>query len=302
MIYIDRLMIQGKLLTLNIGNSHPFKAKYTFSLADRNLALRINKKIKELDPDIICAQEIWTFTDEVFGESYEYLGQNDAIAVKKSFGTIVKDSFKSNSIQFKKNIDSKIYPNLKDKEALRNHLENLSKNPYNGTKESPYGIPASFDVTSILVKPHNSPDQFLLVNVHIHSQPVNDKIRAKEIRDWIINDCLVRANKLCNGRILIAGDFNHDENKWQKKESTKAIAELLSYPNMKDAASNNLGHTTNYPGLKYRLDHIFGTATFTNYQIHQSLINEDYNELKRKHKFIHWIYLDHKSLSVDFQF
>lgn len=295
-------MIQGKLLTLNIGNSHPLKAKYTFSLADRNLALQINKKINELNPDIICAQEIWTFTEEVFGDSYEYLGQNDAIAVKKSFGTIVKNSFKSNSIQFKRTLEDPIYPNLKDNEALQKHLENLAKLPYDGTKESPYGIPTSFDVTSILVQPNHSPDQFLLVNVHIHSQPSNDKIRAKEIRDWIINDCMVRADKLCNGRILIAGDFNHDENKWRKKETTKAINELLSYPNMKDAAGDNLGHTTNYPWLKYRLDHIFGTAIFSNYQIHQSLTDEDYNELKRKHKLTKWIYLDHKSLSVDFRF
>jgi len=250
----------------------------------------------------VCAiQEIWTYTEEVFGEDYEIIGQNDCIAVKRAFGRIIPDSFISNSFQFTHSLGSARYPNLKDTDAVILHKAKLKATPYNGRRDSVYGIPTDFDVTSCIIEPKDGLN-FMLVNVHVHSAPHRDKIRAKEIREWIIHDCIPRSYEKCAGRIIIAGDFNQDELKYPKMESSHAIQELLSIPNMTDASIDNREPTMNLPVGKTRLDHIFGTCKFSNYQVDQSLTQEDLDKLKKRYKITWWMYLDHKNIYVDFAF
>ena len=183
------MVLSGRILSANVGNFHPATAKYTYSLADTNLAHLIHNKIAELTPDICLLQEVWTFTNGVLGDEYEWIGQNDSIAVKKTFGKLIRDTFRSHSIRFKKSALDNAIPNLNDLTAVQEQEERLKTNPYNGEPDSPYGIPADFDVTSVIVE-HKSGQRILLVNVHVISAPWHDYLRAPQLQAWIVEDCL----------------------------------------------------------------------------------------------------------------
>jgi hypothetical protein len=295
--------INGRILSANVGNFHPFTAAYTYSLADVTLARLIHKKFAELSPDICLLQEVWTFSAEVLGDDYEWIGQNDTIAIKKSFGHLLRNTFRSHSLRFKKSASEPANPNLKDPVAVADQEQKLTESPYNGESDSSYGIPADFDVTSVIAE-LQSGQKILLVNVHVISAPWHDHLRAPQLQAWIIDDCLPRARDLTNGRILIGGDFNHDEDRQASGQSAEKMRSILSWPGMNDAAGNDKRITTNLPKIVkgYRFDHIYGTATFSNYQLHQSLTDKDLQEFKRNHRMTWWMYLDHQSISSYFEF
>lgn len=295
-------MIKGTFLSANLGNYHPKKAQYTYSLADSVLANLIHKKVIKIDPDLGVFQEIWTFTKEVLGDNYYFLGQNDCIAVKKSFGRFISSTFKSHSVRFKKSLGDPIYPDLNDETAVQEQINQLNNSPYDGDPNSKYGIPADFDVTSVIVEENQTSKKIMVVNVHVHSQSKNDLIRAKEIKEWIIEDCITRANELTDGRILIGGDFNSDELRNDNSKSSESMKQIISMPNIKDASVENRETTTNYPFGKKRVDHIFGSSNFKNYKVQQSMMDEDFNKFKRKHPLTCWMYLDHKNVSAEFEF
>ncbi|MHA1340474.1 MAG: endonuclease/exonuclease/phosphatase family protein [Promethearchaeota archaeon] len=295
------MKFKGKLLSINAGNAILSNIDYTYSLCDKGLAQKIAKKIKEINPDIICAQEIWTFHKILFGDKYEYIGVNDSIAVKKDFGKIIKNTYKSHCIFFKKKAESKKYPNARDKVAFLKHLKDLEENPYDGSIDSPYGIPASFDVSSIILKVNNSAEKILVVDVHLDSKIYNDYLRKVQIKKWIIEDNILRMDKLGVKNILIAGDFNNDEFRAPILRASRAMKSLLKYKGIKDGTFFSMKSTTNYI-IPFKLDHIYGNARFSNYRISQSLIDKDFKELKKKYPISWWLLIDHKNLSVNFEF
>ena len=231
--------IRGKFFSANVGNFLPQKANYTYSLADPELASLIHNQVIMLDPDVCVFQEIWTFTEEVLGSDYEVLGQNDCIAVKRDFGIIVSNSFRSHSIRFKKSENDPALPAFDNERAQDEQRKRLQECPYDGKKDSPYGIPADFDVTSAIIEEKKTKQRFLVVNVHVQSAPWKDKIRARQLREWILEESITRANQECEARILIAGDFNHDEERQLNTESTDVIRAIIRLPNMQDASGNN---------------------------------------------------------------
>jgi hypothetical protein len=294
-------MIAGLVLSANLGNFHPQKMKYLNSLADLNLAQLIHHKITELQPDIILFQEIGTFMDTVLDAEYEYIGTHDTIAVKKSFGSIVPKSFKSHTFHFKKSPNDPVYPNEKDQKAVEEHKLQLAKEPYNGDPNTPYGPPADFDIIWATIETLAG-ERFMAASVHVTSAPWNNKIRSKEIQEWVLEEFIPLAQSQVEGKMLIAGDFNQDELR-QKGSSSVKIRELLSVPGMQDAAQNNREITTNYPRrFNYRLDHLLGTAQFTNYSVQQSLTQEDLKNFQALHRRTWWMYLDHKNVSAQFKF
>ena len=304
-------MIEGRLLSANVGCFHPKGKKFTYSLFDRSLAILIGKKIQKEKYDICLIQEGWTFVDELFpreSDEYEVLGLNDMIAVRKEYGSFEPGSYRSYSKQF-----------INSETGLINILE---EGAYNGsTNPSEFAVPADFDVTSVIinVKPNKiqigqqngkqtnqqngkqTNEKILVVNVHVTSAPWNNERRAYEIRQWIINDAITLANEKCSGKVLIAGDFNEDETRNPNSKSSQAIVELLNKPNMKDASNGNMDSTTNYPLMKRKLDHMMGTAQFSDFRIEQPLLIEDLKVFKKKHRFS-WMFIDHRSISARFQF
>jgi hypothetical protein len=296
--------IKGQFFSANVGNFLPQKANFTYSLADPQLARLIHNQVKALDPDICVFQEIWTFTEEVLGSDYEILGQNDCIAVKRDFGIIVPNSFRSHSIRFKKSENDPALPAFDDEKAQDEQKKLLQEIPYDGKKYSQYGIPADFDVTSAIIEEKITKQRFLIVNVHVQSAPWKDKSRARQLREWILEESITRANQECKGRILIAGDFNHDEDRQPNTESTAVIQAIMQIPNMHDASGNNHEVTTKLPRIikNYRYDHIFGTASFSNFRVLEALTENDYRAFKKAHRVTHWAHLDHKSLFTKFLF
>jgi hypothetical protein len=284
-------MIQGSILSANIGCFHPKGKHYTYSLFDPNLAKLIGKKIHAEKYDICLLQEAWTFVEELFPkelDEYEVLGLNDMIGVRKSFGKFEPNSFRSYSKRF-------IQPNTGEIKARE-------KDDYSGsTNPNDFGIPADFDVTSAIIRTNETSEKILVVNVHVTSAPWNDERRAYEINEWIIKDAITRAKERCDGKIIIAGDFNEDETRNPKAKSSQAILALLQQPNIQDASNGRRVSTTNYPVIKRKLDHMLGTATFSNFTVGQPLLADDLKEFKKKHKFA-WMYVDHRALSANFQF
>mgnify|MGYP006282345283 CR=1 FL=1 len=286
-------MIKGKIVSLNAGNFLPTTRKYTFSLASNDLARKIALKLEKIEADIIVAQEIWNFPERIFGDKYDFRGLNDTIAVKKDFGTIVTESYRSNAKRFKNGLHGTVnsIPEAQ-----------LEKDPYRGFVDSKYGIPCDFDVTSLIVKHQETGQKLLIVNVHVHSSSKNDLVRAREIRSWIIEDCWNRAETETDGRVLIAGDFNQDEYRHPDAESSYAIRELKAIESIHDASKGDLTPTTNYPIFKSRLDHIFGSASFSDYDVQQSLLFDDFKGLKHRHPLTWWMHLDHRLIYTEFEF
>jgi hypothetical protein len=266
----------------------------------------MHNKILEINPDICLIQEIWTFTDEVLGDQYDILGQNDCIGVKKSFGKIVPGSFKSHSIRFKKSVTEPIYPDLKAEHGLEQYERQkiqLQKNPYDGKPSSPYGIPVDFDITTAEIHPIQG-ENFMVANVHVRSGSWNDKIRAKQLKEWLLEDFISETMNKVQGRCLIGGDFNHDELKVPKSDSSLIIQKILATSGMNDASFNNREVTTNYIRLfsNWRYDHLMGTAQFDSYQVQQSLTDDDFQKFRKAHRITWWMHIDHKNVSVNFQF
>jgi hypothetical protein len=288
------LDIHGTLFSANVGCFHKKGKEFTYSLFDPALAAMIGKKIQTEKFDICLLQEAWTFTDILFHsgtEEYEVLGLNDMIAVRKAFGHFEPGSYRSYSKRF-------INPRTREIKIL----DEEHGITYNGsTDPEEFGVSIDFDVSSVIVVEKKTSKKILVVNVHVTSAPWNDEIRAAEIRNWIINDAIKRANELCEGRILIAGDFNEDEIRKHKTESAKAIKELLSVQGINDASQGSLESTVNYPLLKRKLDHMMGTAIFSNFRVGQPLLEEDVRKFKKEHKLA-WMYIDHKCLTSDFSF
>ncbi len=284
-------MIKGSILSANIGCFHPKGKHYTYSLFDPTLAKMIGRKIHTAKYDICLLQETWTFVEELFPKEYseyEVLGLNDLIAVHKSFGGFEPNSYRCYSKRF-------IRPNTGEITIRQEHEYNGSNDP------EAFGIPADFDVTSAIIKTNQSSEKILVVNVHVTSGPWNDERRAYEINEWIIKDAFNRANKECDGRILIAGDFNEDETRNPKSKSSQAIKKLLQLPNIQDASLGSSASTTNYPLIKRKLDHMLGTSSFSEFAIGQPILADDLREFKKKHKFA-WMYIDHRGLTSNFEF
>ena len=308
-------MIQGTLLSANVGCFHPKGKNFTYSLFDPSLASMIGRKIQKEKDDICLIQEAWTFVDALFPrdfDEYEVLGLNDMIAVRKEFGYFEPGTYKCYSKRF-----------IDPKTGLINHR---GEGAYHGsTNPSEFGIPADFDVSSVIInvkqnriqnnrqdemEPRNATkeqngtqnaEKILVVNVHVTSAPWNDERRAYEIREWIMKDAIAMANEKCGGNILIAGDFNEDETRNPKSKSSQAILELLNLPNMRDASNHSNESTTNYPIIKRKLDHMMGTAQFSDFRIEQPLLIEDIKLFKKKHK-LSWMYIDHRSITAKFHF
>ncbi len=296
-------MVEGIIISANLGNFLPTKFDYTCSLSDKKLAHIIHQKIEKINPDICVFQEVWNFTDILVSDNYEFIGLNDSIAVKKSFAEFIPDSFKSHSIHFKKSSDSEVYPDDEKEREFQAHLEKLEHNPYNGNPDNQYGIPTDFDVSYVCIKIKESNQKMLLVNVHVKSGPWNDDERAKQIKDWIIEEAIPLAQEECNGNIIIAGDFNHDEERQGDTESSRLMKILTEKFGLDDSAHENHEVTTNYPFFlkDYRYDHIFGICEFSNYNVEQSLLKADFKKLKRRRFLIWWMYLDHKMVMANFK-
>ena len=145
-------MIAGIVLSANLGNFHPKKMAYLNSLADEDLAQLIHHALNEINPHIAITQEIGTFMDTVFGSDYEFIGIHDSIAVKKTFGRIVPNSFKSHTFHFKHVPNGPVYPDDKDLNAVAEHKLKLLKHPYDGNPDTPYGPPADFDIICVKLK------------------------------------------------------------------------------------------------------------------------------------------------------
>ena len=296
-------MIQGKILTANLGNVLPTKSKYTFSLSSSDLAEKISKKIHKESPDVLVLQEVWDFTRKILGKKYDFLGLNDSIAVKKSFGRIKPDSFRSHAVRFKKSLKSEIYPNKDNPESIKEQKELLERNPYTGSPNSAYGIPVDFDLMSLVITTQAKDQDVLIGNAHLRSGPWNSEERSAQITSWIIEDLIPRAESQCEGRLIIAGDFNHDEDR-QKGKCSRLMRELSTKYDLNDAARENTEVTTNYPFFikDYRCDHIFGTVDFSEYRVSQSLLKKDFTQLKRRKPLTWWMHLDHKMVSANFKF
>lgn len=295
-------MIQGRFLSSNVGNFMPTRKAYLYHLSDPALAKLIHNRVVELSPDIYAVQEIWTYLDEVLGTDYEIVGTSDCIAVKKTFGKFVPGTFKSHTLRFKKSAADPPLPDFQDEAAMDAQREQLRKVPYDGSRDSPYGIPADFDISSAIIETHETHERVLIVNAHPTSAPWRDHIRANQFRSWVLDDCLARAKAKCEGRIFIAGDYNHDEIRQPDTETTVAIQELLAQPGMADACGGNYEATTNLPRsvTNYRYDHIIGTAKFQNYRAIYALTDTDFAQFKHQHRMTWWMHLDHKSVVADF--
>ncbi|HMF31754.1 MAG TPA: endonuclease/exonuclease/phosphatase family protein [Candidatus Lokiarchaeia archaeon] len=296
-------MVTGIFLSANVGNTHPLKGGYLFGLADPAQGRLIHQKILEIDPDICVIQELWNFMAEVLGDQYEALGYNHCIAVNPAFGHIVPGSFRSHAISFKQSPKGPVLPPRNDPGAIEEQLRRLQRQPYDGTPESPYGIPADFDVTSAIIETTGG-TRILVACVHVMSAPWNDATRAKELREWLLEDCLTRAQQECEGRVLIGGDFNDDELRRPKAQTAEVTRQLLAVPGMHDAAINDREITTNYPRIlgNYRYDHLLGTAEFSDYKVQQSLTDSDFQQLKNEHRLTWWLYIDHRNVSARFEF
>jgi hypothetical protein len=289
----------------------PKWVNYTYSLADPGLARMIRNKMLELDPTICLLQECWTFAPTILGEDYHILGQNDSIAIKKSFGSFRPGSFRSHSFRFKQNADAPIVPDPNDPVACENQHQCLAKEPYDGTINSPYGIPIDFDVTRVIV---DTPcgKSLLLVNVHVQSAPWKDQLRATQLDQWILQEAIPLAQNECENRILIGGDFNHDEHRQASGQSAHIMRQILQQSRMSDAASsdptwsqNTIPRpTTNLPRIikAYRFDHLYGTANFSQYRVQQSLTDAELMKFKSQHRMTWWLYLDHRNVSAEFNF
>jgi len=295
-------MIDGSIWSSNVGNFHPRKFDYLCSLSDPKLAALLHDRIEEIQPDLCLIQEIWFFMQDVLGDKYEMIGIHDTIAVKKTFGHIVPGSFKSHTFRFKKSATTPIYPDLKDSKAVDAHRHQLETQPYYGELNSSYGSPADFDIVTATIETVNG-CRFKVANVHVTSASWRDKIRARELKQWILDEFIPQAQQETAGKMIIAGDFNQDELR-QKGESSDRIKQIIQISGMHDASYKNREHTSNLPKIfpRLRLDHILGTAEFSDYQVMQALSTEGLNELKKHHPFLWWMHLDHKSLFAKFRF
>ncbi len=296
-------MVTGRFLSANVGTAHPRTKAYLFSLNDPARAALIHHKIAEIAPDIGVFQETWNFAPLLLGDEYEFLGNNHTIAVKREFGRILTGSFRSHAIHFKKSEHDPVLPVKDDQEGLTRQLEQLRQVPYDGKINSPYGIPADFDVASAIIETKGG-DRILVGDVHVVSAPWNDALRARQLREWVVSDCFPRAQNECQGQLLLAGDFNDDELRRPRAHSAAAIHETLALPGMQDAALSNREVTTNYirPIHNWRYDHLIGTASFSDYRVQQSLMDKDLQELRQLHRVTWWMWIDHKSVSAIFNF
>ncbi len=296
-------MVTGRFLSANVGTAHPSAKAFLFGLNDPARAALIHQKISEIAPDIAVFQETWNFAPILLGDAYEFLGNNHTIAVKREFGQILPGTFRSHATHFKKSDRDPVLPAKDDQEGLARQLEQLRQAPYDGQMDSPYGIPADFDVASAIIETHGG-DRLLVGNVHVVSAPWNDVQRAKQLREWVVGDCIPRANADCQGHLLLAGDFNDDEVRRSNAESAAAIQEILALPGMQDAAMTNREVTTNYPRPihNWRYDHLLGTASFSEYRVQQSLTDPDLEALRKQHRVTWWMWLDHKNVSAEFKF
>jgi hypothetical protein len=292
----------GTFFSANVGNTHPMKGAYLFGLCDPAFGRLIHKKILEVNPDVAVIQELWNFIGEVLGAEYEALGYNHCIAVKPAFGHIVPGSFRSHAICFKQSPEGPIIPPRNDPIALQEQVERLKEQPYDGTPTSPYGIPADYDVASAIIETTNG-TCVLVASVHVMAAPWNDAKRAQQLREWLLEDCMARAQDECEGRILIGGDFNDDEQRRPKAKSADIIRQILAIPGMHDATAGDYSITTNYPRIfgNYRYDHLWGTADFANYKVQQSLVDEDFVQLRKQHQQTWWWYIDHRNVSAQFE-
>ncbi len=248
-------------------------------------------------------QETWNFAPILLGDAYEFLGNNHTIAVKREFGRILPGSFQSHVIHFKKSEHDPVLPAKDDTAGLQQQIEQLRGTPYDGRMDSAHGIPADFDVATAIIETSGG-IRILVGDVHVVSAPWNDALRAQQFRDWVLGDCIPRAQKECQGYLLLAGDFNDDELRRPHAQSAAAIQEILAMPGMQDAAISNREVTTNYirPIHNWRYDHLLGTATFSDYRVQQSLMAKDFQELRQHHRVTWWMYLDHKNVSAIFKF
>lgn len=296
-------MIDGLVLSANLGNSFPHKKKTLYKLDDPQLAAQIHRRIAELSPDVCLIQEIWNLIPDVLGSDYETIGASDCIAIKRSFGRIIPNSYHSHTFRFKRSALENPYPKLNDPNAVAIHRQRLQITPYDGKLDSPYGIPADFDITTALIETANR-EQFMVANVHVVSAPWNDQKRANQLRSWLLEEAIPQAKAKTAGRILIGGDFNQDEGASPNSATAKVIRQILQMPDIVDAASHDPSATTNYPWPipKLRLDHLFGTCRFSDYRVGHSLLPEDRENLKRSHPFTWWMYLDHLSITARFYF
>lgn len=297
-------MISGTVMAANVGNFLPSKGAYTFSLYSEALARLVHEQVHDFAPDICLLQEAWTFAGTIVGNDYEWLGLNDSIAVKKSFGRIVPGSFTSHSLHFVKHAGAPVDPPRKGKDVaglLEQQRARLLESPYDGTPSNPYGIPVDFDVTGAVIETVAG-DTLSVANVHVTSASWNDETRAREIRDWILDGAVSSAAADTGGRVIIGGDFNCDEDRQAKQESASAIKEILAVDGMNDAAAGDKSVTTNYPRFlgNYRYDHLLGTATFSDYAVDQSLRPPDLAEFRRRHRFTWWMHLDHQNVRAHF--
>ncbi len=296
-------MVSGYFLSANVGTAHPRAKAYLYGLDDAARAALIHSKIAEIAPDIGVFQETWNFAPLLLGDGYEFLGNNHTIAVKRQFGRILTGSFKSYAVHFKKSERDPVLPAKDDQVGLTAQLERLRQVPYDGRMDSPYNIPSDFDVVTAIIETREG-DRILVGDVHVVSAPWNDALRAKQLREWVISDAFPRAQKECQGHVLLAGDFNDDEIRRPQAQSAAAIQEILALPGMQDAAFSNREITTNYirPIHNWRYDHLLGTAAFSDYRVQQSLSDKDLQDLRRRHRVTWWLYLDHKNVSARFQF
>ncbi len=296
-------MVSGRFLSANVGTAHPRTKAYLFGLNDPARAALIHNKIGEIAPDIGVFQETWNFAPVLLGNAYEFLGNNHTIAVKREFGRILPGSFRSHVSHFKKSEHDPVLPAKDDQAGLTRQREQLRQAPYDGQMNSPYGIPADFDLVSAIIETTGG-DRILVGDVHVVSAPWNDVLRAQQLREWVVGDCFPRAHNECQGHLLLAGDFNDDELRRPRAQSAAAILEILALPGVQDSALSNREVTTNYirPIHNWRYDHLLGTASFSDYRVQQSLIDKDLQDLRRQHRVTWWMYLDHKNVSAVFKF
>lgn len=293
-------------MAANVGNFLPTRGAYTYSLSSPDLATMIGKRIDELQADLCLIQEAWTYPSVLLGDAYDWLGLNDAIAVKRSFGCIVPGSFTSHSIRFTQAAGEPVVPPRKGNDvaaAVARQVERLRQHPYDGTPANPYGIPVDFDVTGAIIETHDK-ERFLVTNVHVRSASWHDAERAMQLRDWILLGAIPRAVSETGGRVIIGGDFNCDEGRQGKQASASVIREILAVDGMQDAAAGNKEITTNFPWPipNYRYDHILGTCIFENYVVGQSLTARDLAAFKHRHAATWWMHLDHRHVRARFTF